>query len=70
MEYCEGGELYSNPNLQRLSTEKKIAEVVLTITDALNFCHSKGIVHRDIKVNTNIFSLKIFFGLRKMKKRF
>lgn len=51
MEYCEGGELYSNNNLHRLSTEKQIAEVVLTITDALDFCHSKSIVHRDIKVN-------------------
>lgn len=70
MEYCEGGELYSNGNLHRLSTEKQIAEVVLTITDALDFCHSKGIVHRDIKVNTNLFSRKIYCGLPKTRRLF
>ena len=69
MEYCEGGELYSNCNLHRLSTEKQIAEVVLIITDALDFCHSKGIVHRDIKVQINLFSLKISSGRPKTKRQ-
>ena len=69
MEYCEGGELYSNCNLHRLSTEKQIAEVVLIITDALDFCHSKGIVHRDIKVLINLFSLKISSGRPKTKRQ-
>lgn len=50
MEYCEGGELYAGNNLHRCSNETQIAEIVLTITDALDFCHSKSIVHRDIKV--------------------
>jgi serine/threonine protein kinase len=50
MEYCEGGELYAPNNFHRCSNETQIAEIVLTITDALDFCHSKNIVHRDIKV--------------------
>ena len=70
MEYCEGGELYSNNNLRRLSTEKQIAEVVLTITDALGFCHSKNIVHRDIKVTEKIISTKIYSGQQKMTKQY
>ena len=70
MEYCEGGELYSNNNLRRLSTEKQIAEVVLTITDALGFCHSKNIVHRDIKVTEKIISPKIYSGQQKMNKQY
>ena len=61
MEYCEGGELYSNNNLRRLSTEKQIAEVVLTITDALGFCHSKNIVHRDIKVTITKIRVLMYF---------
>ena len=70
MEYCEGGELYSNSNLRRLSTEKQIAEVVLTITDALGFCHYKNIVHRDIKVTEKIISPKIYSGQQKMNKQY
>mgnify|MGYP000850341476 FL=1 len=70
MEYCEGGELYGSNNLKRLSNEKQIAEIVLTITDALDFCHSKSIVHRDIKVTQTQLSPKTFSGLPKTNRQY
>lgn len=50
MEFMEGGELCDPSNTHRISTEAKIAEVIKTLTDALDYCHSQNIAHRDIKV--------------------
>ena len=50
MEYMEGGELHDPKNLHRCQTESQISQIVLSITDALAFCHGRDIVHRDIKV--------------------
>lgn len=50
MEYMEGGELCSQKNSHKCKTEPQICQIIQTLTDALDFCHSKGIVHRDIKV--------------------
>lgn len=50
MEYMEGGELCDPQNTSRCSTEAQIAEIIKTLTDALDYCHNKNIVHRDIKV--------------------
>ena len=69
MEYCEGGELYALDNLHRCTNEKQIAQIVLTITDALDFCHCKNIVHRDIKVQVELDSLKIYSRRPRIKRR-
>lgn len=55
MEYMEGGELCDPSNKFRWSSESKIAEIMKTLTDALDYCHSQNIVHRDIKVHLSPF---------------
>lgn len=55
MEYMEGGELCSNDNVYRYGSESQIAEIVKILTDALDYCHSQNIVHRDIKVHVSLW---------------
>lgn len=51
IELCGGGDLLSYVRKRR-KLEEPIAKVVFKqILDGLNYCHSKGIVHRDIKLD-------------------
>lgn len=70
MQYMEGGQLCDQKNLVRCKTEGQICQIVRTITDALDFCHSKNIVHRDMKVNLSKHSQKIFCGPLTIMRQF
>jgi len=52
MEYLQGGELYDYwkrfPN--RRMPENEACEIIMQLTGALDYCHSKKIIHRDIKL--------------------
>ena len=50
MEYCAGGELFDMICQQNHFTEQQAVKVVTQVTEALDYLHSFGIVHRDIKV--------------------
>jgi len=51
LELCGGGDLLSYIRKRR-KLEESIAKVVFKqILDGLSYCHSKGIVHRDIKLD-------------------
>jgi calcium-dependent protein kinase len=52
MELCQGGDLSKN----RLKTEDKVRMVVSQILKACSYCHSQGVVHRDLKLENIIFS--------------
>ena len=56
MEFCEGGDLYNFINNQRgrLLPERTILKFFAQMCRALQFIHSKKILHRDIK-SQNIF---------------
>lgn len=51
MEYLAGGELYDYwkrfPNRQM--PEREVAEIILQLASALDYCHKCSIIHRDMK---------------------
>jgi len=49
MEYVEGQNLKEVLAQGRALTFEQIADIVAQVADALDFAHSKGIVHRDVK---------------------
>lgn len=51
MELMTGGELFDRVVEKEFYSEKEAAETMRPIIDALMYCHSLGIIHRDIKVN-------------------
>ena len=53
-ELCTGGELLSK--VQKPLKEKEIARIFKQIMSAIAYCHEKGIVHRDMKLENILFS--------------
>ncbi|KAK8841835.1 hypothetical protein M9Y10_026786 [Tritrichomonas musculus] len=49
LEYCENGSLSSLIKSGQIKTDEDIIFCMKKLTEALFFCHSKGIAHRDIK---------------------
>lgn len=48
-ELCTGGELFDRIVARDHFTERDAREVVLTLLDAVAYCHRHGIIHRDLK---------------------
>ena len=73
MEYCSGGELLEHITRQKRFTEDEAARIMKKIFSVINHMHSKGIVHRDLKLENILFLDKspdseiklIDFGLSK-----
>ena len=51
MEFLAGKELYDywKRFRGRKMPEKEVAEIMLQLTQAIEFCHSKRVIHRDLK---------------------
>ena len=62
MEFMEGGELFDRIVEYEHYTEKQASDSFRPIVDAVRYCHSLGICHRDLKVKKNnlIFIIKVF----------
>ena len=54
-ELCTGGELYKKSQTSQLK-EKEIAKIFNQIMSAVAYCHEKGIVHRDLKLENILFA--------------
>ena len=76
MELCEGGELFERIVAKKRLDEKDAAEILFKLTHAISHCHSRGIVHRDIKAENVLFETRskdkndvkiIDFGLARKK---
>ena len=53
-ELCTGGELLSK--VKKSLKEKEIAKIFKQIMSAIAYCHEKGIVHRDMKLENILFA--------------
>lgn len=60
LEYCEGGDFinFIKNNIGKLTEEAKIFYIG-EIVNLLEYIHKSGVTHRDLKVHTVFFSLKI-----------
>mmetsp|Transcript_35365 Transcript_35365/g.75384 ORF Transcript_35365/g.75384 Transcript_35365/m.75384 type:complete len:556 (+) Transcript_35365:125-1792(+) len=73
MECCEGGELFERITEVKRFSEKDAADAVWQMLLAVNYIHSHGIVHRDLKLENFLYDSKggshlklIDFGFSKM----
>ena len=60
MELMTGGELFDRVVEKEFYSEKEAAETMRPIIDAVMYCHSLGIIHRDIKVSLYAFMIGPF----------
>jgi len=51
MEYSSGGELYDYLVVHGRMKEKEARVKFRQILSAVNYCHNKRVIHRDLKVN-------------------
>ena len=49
MEHLKGGELFERIKKKKSFTETEASEIMLKLVQAVEFMHSKGVVHRDLK---------------------
>lgn len=55
MELMTGGELFERIYSKGRYSEAEAAAVIAKVADALQYCHARGIVHRDLKVRCSPF---------------
>lgn len=54
LEYCSRGDLHAYLSMYGSVPEKRaVLEFIIPLISALNYCHRRGIIHRDIKVHTH-----------------
>ena len=61
MEIAENGTLFGYQNKHRIINEAEAYKFFSQTLSAINFIHSNDIMHRDLKVNYALFSLKIYY---------
>jgi serine/threonine protein kinase len=62
MEYCEGGDLDKYVEENGPLTEHEIAELLFPVAESFAFIHSKGVVHRDLKLANLLLAKKLVRG--------
>ncbi|CAI7738493.1 unnamed protein product, partial [Closterium sp. NIES-53] len=56
MDYCDGGELYEAVEQHGRFPEKEAARVFKQLVSAVAYCHSQGVMHRDVKPENILLS--------------
>eukprot|EP00826_Nyctotherus_ovalis_P038898 TRINITY_DN3685_c0_g1_i8.p2 TRINITY_DN3685_c0_g1~~TRINITY_DN3685_c0_g1_i8.p2 ORF type:complete len:202 (-),score=60.99 TRINITY_DN3685_c0_g1_i8:1021-1626(-) len=57
-EYCSGGELFDKITSVGQFTEKDAADLFVQMMNALRYCNSRGICHKDLKPENFLFASK------------
>ncbi len=60
MEYVNGGELYFHLSRERIFSEDRTRFYGAQILLALEYLHTRGVIYRDLKVNSTPFQLFTF----------
>lgn len=55
MEAAMGGELYHYLKKHEVMPETNAREIILQVVQAMLYCHSRGVVHRDLKLENVLF---------------
>ncbi|GMH00324.1 hypothetical protein Nepgr_002163 [Nepenthes gracilis] len=55
MELCEGGELFDRIVAKGHYSERQAAQLIKTIVEVVEACHSLGVMHRDLKPENFLF---------------
>jgi serine/threonine protein kinase len=55
MEYAAGGELYKYVDEKKRINEVEARRIMQQIVNAMSYCHNRGIVHRDLKLENVLF---------------
>ena len=58
MEAAMGGELYEYLKKHECISEIHARKIILQVVQAMLFCHSRGVVHRDLKLENVLFKTK------------
>jgi serine/threonine protein kinase len=58
MDYVEGGPILTRLEDIKHFSEKEAANVMTQLLQAINYCHEKGIIHRDISTENVYFTSK------------
>jgi serine/threonine protein kinase len=58
MEYAAGGELLKYVEEHGTVNEIEARRIFLQIVNAISYCHTRGIVHRDLKLENVLFKSK------------
>jgi len=58
LEYAAKGELYKELQRCRTFNERRAATYIMSLCNALIYCHSKHVIHRDIKPENLLIGLK------------
>jgi serine/threonine protein kinase len=55
MEFAGGGELLGYLQKKNALDEMETRQIIMQVANSINYCHTRGIVHRDLKLENVIF---------------
>ena len=55
LDLCDGGDLFTRIHQRKRFSEREASKLVAQMLAAIMYCHSKGIAHRDLKLENFVF---------------